>query len=121
MVETASAAIAAHGFPKALSESPRHAWTRPDEGLYVYVMDPDGALLLHPNKRVEGDNVAGSKDRNGRYFIREIIEATTLRPAGAWTLYMWPDPVTGTLVPKKTYAKRVGGVIVCAGYAGADV
>ncbi|WP_193186782.1 cache domain-containing protein [Nisaea sediminum] len=121
MVETAAAAIAANGFPGALEDSPRRAWVRPDEGLYVYVMDESGTLLLHPDKRAEGDNVSGSRDRNGTYFIREIIAATALQPSGAWTLYMWPDPVTGALVPKKTYAKRAGGVIVCAGYAGADV
>jgi len=121
MVEQAFAAITAYGFPDALRHSARTVWARPDMGLYVFVMDETGTLLLHPDKRAEGQNVIGSRDRKGTFFIRDIIEATASHPDGVWTLYMWPDPVIGKLVPKRTYAKRVGGVIVCAGYAGADV
>jgi len=121
MVELASAAVAAHGFPGAMRHSGRKVWARPDMGLYVFVMDETGTLLLHPDKRAEGQNVIGSRDRKGTFFIRDIIEASASHPDGVWTLYMWPDPITGNLVPKRTYARRVGDVIVCAGYAGADV
>lgn len=121
MVEQASAAVEAHGFPDALRHSPGSAWARPDLGLYVFVMDETGTLLLHPDKRAEGQSVIGSRDRKGTFFIRDIIEASASHPEGVWTLYMWPDPITGNLVPKRTFSKRVGGVIVCAGYAGADV
>lgn len=121
MVEAAAAVTREYGFAGALRQAPAAVWRRPDLGLYIFAMDGEGTLLLHPDKRAEGQNVSGSHDPKGTYFIREIIRASARRPEGSWTLYLWPDPVTGNLVPKRTFAMRAGGVILCAGYAGADV
>lgn len=117
MVDTAAAAIDNDGFPQALRETAPEAWVRRKAGLYVFVLGKDGTLYLHPNKLMEGQNVASSRDANGKPFIRDIIAATVAAPhQGTWTDYIWTDPRTGTLGTKHTYSRLAAGVIVAAGY-----
>ena len=121
MVDAAAAALARDGFPRALSRSDQAIWSRPDARLYVFLMDPSGTLLLHPDKRAEGRNVINTADVRGRFFIREIIAACAGHPDGVWTSYVWPSGTTGKLGTKHTYSRQVGKVIVSAGYVAADV
>jgi len=51
---------------------------------YIYVLDNKGSLIIHPSK--EGENISESKDSNGHYFIKEILE----KKNGIIT-YPWPD------------------------------
>lgn len=121
MVQAAAAAIREHGFPRALSRSDPATWSRPDARLYVFLMGSTGTMLLHPDKRVEGRNVSGTADVNGKPFIRVIIAAAAAHPEGVWTSYVWPSGSSGRLGTKHTYSIRVGNVIVSAGYVAADV
>lgn len=52
---------------------------------YVYVMDTQGNLLIHP--QLQGTNILDSKDTNGRMFIQEIIQRKT-----GEIIYPWQNP-----------------------------
>lgn len=120
MVEDAAVAVAEHGFPRALNRTESKLWKRPDLGLYVFVLDPYGNLLLHPDRRGEGQNVIASHDTQGKPFIRDIINTAIANPGhGVWTRYQWTDARSGAPGTKHTYSKAVDGVIVSVGYVAA--
>jgi signal transduction histidine kinase len=61
---------------------------------YIFVLDPQGNMLVHPEPAMEGKNEMDLKDINGRPIIRGLIgTATTLpsKPEG-WYHYQWPVP-----------------------------
>jgi len=120
MVDKAAAAVSEHGLARALNRSEGEMWRRPDLGLYVFVLDPNGNLLLHPDRRAEGHNVIASHDARGTPFIRNMIDAATAADgAGVWTRYQWTDARSGEQGTKHTYSKVAGGVIVSVGYVAA--
>ncbi len=116
MVDQAASAIRAHGFPGALRHTEMSVWRRTPSGLYVFVIDRDGVLQLHPDKKVEGASVLGSTDPSGKKFIRDIIARTATTPDGIWSDYVWPSPKTRELEQKHTYARAAGDFIAAAGY-----
>ena len=120
MVEQASDAVATFGFPRALNRTDWTLWRRPDLGLYVFVLNTDGKLLLHPDRRGEGQNVIGSHDALGTPFIRNMINAAVAANGnGVWTRYQWADARNGEPGTKHTYSKIVGGVVLSVGYIAA--
>ncbi len=76
---------------------------------YIFVLDPQGNMLVHPDPALEGKNQMELKDVNGKPIIRGLIgAATTLlnKPEG-WYHYQWPVP--GGLLPrwKSSYVRLV--------------
>jgi signal transduction histidine kinase len=74
---------------------------------YVFVLDPQGTMLVHPDSAIEGKNELDLKDVNGRPIIRGLIAATSTfasKPEG-WYHYQWPVP--DGLLPrwKSTYVR----------------
>lgn len=120
MVDAVAAALDKHGFPRALSRNPDLILRQPDAGLYVFLMDRRGTLLLHPDKRIEGRNVAATTDAHGTRFIQAIINACAAHPDGAWTSYAWPLAGSEHLATKHTYSRLAGGIIASAGYVATD-
>lgn len=79
------------------------------EDVYVFVLDPDGNMLVHPDAAMEGKNELDLKDVNGKPVIRGLIAAATAvpdKPQG-WYHYQWPVP--GGLLPrwKSSYVRLV--------------
>src|SRR5512135_1399681 len=76
---------------------------------YVFVLDPEGNMLLHPDPALEGRNELDLKDVNGKPIIRGLIDAATSLPdkPEGWYHYQWPVP--GGLLPrwKSSYVRRV--------------
>lgn len=120
MVDAVAAALNKFGFPRALSRNPDLVLRQRDGGLYVFLMDRRGTLLLHPDKRIEGRNVAATTDAHGTRFIQAIIQACTAHPDGVWTSYAWPQGDSQHLATKHTYSRLAGGVIASAGYVATD-
>lgn len=82
-------------------------WRRGES--YVFVLDPDGNMLVHPDPALEGRNQLDLKDISGRPIVRGLIDAATAisdRPQG-WYHYQWPIP--GGMLPrwKSTYVRLV--------------
>lgn len=79
---------------------------RQDE-TYIFVLDPDGNMLVHPDPALEGKNELDLKDINGKPIVHGLIAAATTflgKPEG-WYHYQWPVP--GGLLPrwKSTYVR----------------
>lgn len=92
------------------------------EETYIFVLDPQGNTLVHPDSALEGKNELELKDINGKPIIRGLISAVTTfpnKPEG-WYHYQWPVP--GGLLPrwKSSYARLVtapsgNSYVVCSG------
>ena len=67
---------------------------------YVFVLDPAGRMLVHPDPGMEGKNELDLEDVNGKPIIRGLIGAATTfpeKPEG-WYHYQWPVP--GEILPR---------------------
>lgn len=82
-------------------------WRRDDT--YIFVLDLDGNMLVHPDPAIEGTNQLDLKDVNGKPIIRGLIDAATAIPGkrDGWYHYQWPVP--GGLLPrwKSSYVELV--------------
>jgi signal transduction histidine kinase len=61
---------------------------------YVFVLDPEGNMVVHPDPALHGKNVLALKDIHGKPIIRGLIDAATTdadKPEG-WYHYEWPVP-----------------------------
>ena len=77
--------------------------------MYIFVLDPQGNMLVHPDPAMEGKNELDLKDINGKPVIRGLIGAATTFPSKpeGWYHYEWPVP--GGILPrwKSTYVRLV--------------
>jgi signal transduction histidine kinase len=76
---------------------------------YIFVLDPAGNMLVHPDPALEGKNEVDLKDINGKPIIRGLLGAAMTfpnKPEG-WYHYQWPVP--GGLLPrwKSSYVRLV--------------
>lgn len=76
---------------------------------YVFVLDPKGNMLVHPDRALEGNNTLDLKDINGKPIIRGLLAVTYnhQHEHAGWYHYQWPVP--GSPIPrwKSTYAMRI--------------
>ena len=90
--------------------------------VYIFVLDPAGNTLVHPDPSLEGSNQIGLKCVNGKPIIKGIIEATASdsnRNEG-WFYYQWTEPGTIFSAWKSTFVKRVvapsgKAYVICSG------
>ncbi|HMA44333.1 MAG TPA: cache domain-containing protein, partial [Gemmatimonadales bacterium] len=79
------------------------------EEKYVFVLDPEGNMLVHADPTMEGKNQMDLKDINGKPIIRGLIAAATAIPGKpeGWYHYQWPVP--GEILPrwKSSYVRLV--------------
>lgn len=68
-------------------------WRRGES--YIFVLDPQGNMLVHPDPAMEGKNELDLKDINGKPIIRGLIGAVTTFPdrTEGWSHYQWPVPL----------------------------
>jgi len=116
MVENAAIAIEDQGLKQALINSPQAIWIREESRLYIFIIDGDGFLLLHPDRRMIGANIRGSRDVQGKPFILRILKALQNAGETFWSEYLWFDPIDGRTRRKRVYSKKVGDLIVNCGY-----
>ncbi len=76
---------------------------------YIFVLDPQGNMLVHPDPALEGSNVIDLNDINGKPIIRGLIATATTAPdkQEGWYHYEWPVP--HGLLPrwKSTFVRQV--------------
>lgn len=61
---------------------------------YIFVLDPEGNMVVHPDPTLEGKNQLGLKDINGKLIIRGLLDAATslASKTEGWYHYQWPVP-----------------------------
>lgn len=76
---------------------------------YVFVLDPAGNMLVHPDPAMEGKPELELRDVHGKPIIRGLIDAAVTFPdqPEGWYHYQWPVP--GGLLPrwKSSYVRLV--------------
>ncbi|TNE61216.1 MAG: cupin domain-containing protein [Bacteroidetes bacterium] len=76
---------------------------------YIFVLDLDGNMLVHPDPALKGKNTMYLKDVNGKAIIQGLLETVTALSDKheGWYHYQWPVP--GGLLPrwKSTYVQLV--------------
>ncbi len=73
------------------------------EGLYIFVMEMNGKLLIHPSK----DAIKDLSTPKYKVIYDELIKATS---DGVWVQYQWKGK------EKNTFVKKAGIKIVGCGY-----
>ena len=67
-------------------------WRQGD--MYIFVLDRQGNMLVHPDPAMEGNNQLQLKDINGKPIVQGLIAAATSVPdkTAGWYHYEWPVP-----------------------------
>lgn len=65
-------------------------WRRGDR--YVFVLDPDGNVMVHPDPAMEAHNRLALLDVQGTPIVRGLIAAVSVDPhhSAGWLAYRWP-------------------------------
>ena len=80
--------------------------------MYIYALNPKGTMLAHGiNERFVGEDFSGLPDSDGKFFIREIVDAANAKGSG-WVEYKWYHPVTKEWLPKVAYFEKVDDLII---------
>lgn len=75
-----------------------------DDGKGYFAVDTyDGVVVSLLGRDIEGKSRIDSKDPNGKYFIKELIEKGR-RPGGGYTDFMFAKPNETTPLPKRNYS-----------------
>ena len=97
-----------HGLPQA--EAQKQAMellktTRYQGDNYFWINDLRPFMVMHPTKpQLNGTDLSGYKDPNGKALFVEMAEAVRRSGAG-FVAYQWPRPGTDKPVPKISYVK----------------
>ncbi len=90
-------------FPEFKKEVMR--WEHGD--MYIFVLDTDGNMIIHPDPALEGKNQINLKDMIGRPITKMFIEKTSDEDGVGWVHYMWPRPNNIFPTWKSTFVRRV--------------
>lgn len=78
----------------------------PDGKDYFFIIDTDANMVMHPIKpALEGKNLAGFKDPNGKALFLEMVKVGKEKGSGL-VEYMWPKPGEEQPVPKLSYVQH---------------
>ena len=115
-VKKAVAFYKANGRAKALAEFNNKDGQFAKGEDYVDIHDLNGVCLAHPTApEVVGTNRLEQKDLNGKYWIKDIIEATKKGETSGWVSYVRKNPVSGRMQDKRSYWELHDGLIFKAG------
>jgi methyl-accepting chemotaxis protein len=69
---------------------------------YFYALGKEGDVAAHPNPKVEGKNLMGTRDPDGVYFTRDAVEMAAR--GGGFVAFKFPRPGADEPSPKISYA-----------------
>lgn len=82
---------------------------RYDEDDYFWINTLDGSMIMHPtNPSLDGTNVLGLQDPDGKYFFQEMVDIVKSEGSGV-VPYQWPKPGSTEPQPKISYVTVVEG------------
>lgn len=83
----------------------RTKWQHDD--LYIFILDSEGNMVLHPDPFLEGKNQIELRDINGRLIIKGLIWEAADEDREGWYHYQWPEPGHITPIWKSSFVRRV--------------
>lgn len=88
-----------------------------DRDLYLSIYDIDsGTVVAHATTpRLLGANIAEIRDIDGRFFIRDMVVASTGNQSSGWIDYKWQHPISQATLVKSAYFERAGSLILACG------
>jgi len=115
VVKKAIAYYKANGKEKALAEFNNKDGLFAKGEDYVDVHDVNGVCVAHPTTpAIVGMNRLDQADPNGKFFIKDIVEASKKQSSG-WTEYVRKNPTNGKMQDKVAYWELYDGLIFKAG------
>lgn len=92
--------------PKAFTEFRKQNtqwWTGES---YIFVYDMNGKTLVLPaQQNLEGTNRMGTKDADGVYFVKEMLN-TLKNSSSGWLTYSYPKPGESNPSPKVSFFRK---------------
>ena len=78
---------------------------RYDDQEYFWINDQTPVMVMHPtNPKLEGQNLSGFKDPDGKALFNEMVAISKSQGAGQVN-YRWPKPGASDPVPKVSYVQ----------------
>ncbi len=114
MVKKAVAFYKKNGRDKALEEFMKKPGPFVDRDLYVTVYNLKGDALAHINPKMVGKNMMDLRDGNGKYHIKERMEAAQKADSG-WQDFTFFNPVSKKIEPKKMYWEKFDNLVFACG------
>ncbi|WP_245986306.1 cache domain-containing protein [Azospirillum thermophilum] len=107
MIDRAAEFVRSNGTDAAVEAFSRRGGAFLDRDLYPMLLDKDGTMVAHGwMPGMNGYNIAGMQDVEGRLFIREALDEVA-RTGSADVTYQWPDPLSGQVTRKTMHARRL--------------
>ncbi len=106
LVQDAAALIREKGeaaFPEFKKNGSK--WRNGDK--YIFVMDPEGNMLVHPDAALEGKNQMELKDAGNRFVIKDLNKKAMSDRKRGWFHYQWLEPGFKTPQWKSTFVQQV--------------
>ena len=114
MVKKAIAHYKKIGKEKAIADFNKNPGPFVDRDLYVTVYTPNADALAHINPKMVGKNMMELRDGNGKYHIKERMEAAQKAEHG-WQDFTFFNPVSKKIEPKRMYWEKHDGLIFACG------
>ena len=103
-----------NGRAKAMAEFAKTPGPFVDRDLYVTVYTLDGDALAHINPKMVGKNMMDLRDADGKYHIKERLEAARSQSSG-WQDFKFYNPVSKHIEPKRMYWEKYDDIVFAAG------
>ena len=114
MVKKAIEFYKKNGKDKALAEFMKKPGPFVDRDLYVTVYTMNADSLAHINPKMVGKNMMELRDGNGKYHIKERMEAAQKGTSG-WQDFTFFNPVSKKIEPKRMYWEKYDNLVFAAG------
>jgi len=106
-----------HGKAALLSEikNPKGQFAKGELYVFLWAWNPYYTCIAHPyNHKLHMMNMNELRDPQGKYFVKEGVELAKAK-GEAWFVYMYTNPVSKKVEPKKVYMKKADDFVIVAG------
>ena len=114
LVKKAVAFYKKNGKDKAVAEFMKVPGPFVDRDLYVTVYTLEADSLAHINPKMVGKNMMELRDGDGKYHIKERMEAARKGTSG-WQDFTFFNPVTKKIEPKRMYWEKHDDLVFACG------
>jgi signal transduction histidine kinase len=114
MVKKAVAFYQKNGKDKAIAEFNKNPGPFVDRDLYVTLYNMKADALAHINPKMVGKNMMELRDADGKYHIKERMEAAQKGTSG-WQDFKFFNPVSKKIEPKRMYWEKHDDLVFACG------